>query len=79
MTPEHDRRRQPRPPTSDTAGWHSYDFIVRQALQVQRDIGTPGAVELLQNMGLSPHVIARVLSPERRIREEDLRALRGDS
>lgn len=79
MTPEHDRRRSPRPPTSDTAGWHSYDFIVRQALQVQRDIGTPGAVELLQNMGLSSHVIARVLSPERRIREEDLRALGGDN
>lgn len=73
MTPEHDRRQ--RPQTSDTAGWHSFDFIVRQALQVQRDIGTPGAVEMLQNMGLNPQVIARVLSPERRVREEDLRSL----
>jgi hypothetical protein len=53
MIPDHDRR-QRAPQTSDTAGWHSYDFIVRQALQVQRDIGTPGAVELLQNMGLKP-------------------------
>jgi hypothetical protein len=78
MVPEHDRR-QARPPTSDTAGWHSYDFIVRQALQVQRDIGTPGAVELLQNMGLNPQVIARVLSPERRVREEDLRSLAGEA
>jgi len=77
MIPEHDRR-QSRPQTSDTAGWHSFDFIVRQALQVQRDIGTPGAVELLQNMGLNPQVIARVLSPERKIRSEDLRALAVD-
>jgi hypothetical protein len=74
MIPDHDRR-QRAPQTSDTAGWHSYDFIVRQALQVQRDIGTPGAVELLQNMGLNPQVIARVLGPERRVREEDLRSL----
>lgn len=78
MTPDYDRR-QARPQTSDTAGWHSYDFIVRQALQVQRDIGTSGAVELLQNMGLNPQVIARVLSPERRIREEDLRSLSGEA
>lgn len=78
MIPHHDRR-QPRPQTSDTAGWHSFDFIVRQALQVQRDIGTPGAVELLQNMGLNPQVIARVLSPERKIRSEDLRSLTGDA
>jgi hypothetical protein len=77
MTPEHDRRQ--RPQTSDTAGWHSFDFIVRQALQVQRDIGTPGAVEMLQNMGLNAQVIARVLSPERRVREEDLRSLTGDA
>ncbi|SDG17447.1 MULTISPECIES: hypothetical protein [unclassified Duganella] len=77
MIPDHDRR-QSRPQTSDTAGWHSFDFIVRQALQVQRDIGTPGAVELLQNMGLNPQVIARVLSPERKIRSEDLRALAVD-
>jgi hypothetical protein len=77
MTPDHDRRQ--RPQTSDTAGWHSYDFIVRQALQVQRDIGTPGAVELLQNMGLDQRVIARVLAPERRVREEDLRSLAGES
>lgn len=78
MIPEHDRRRS-RPQTSDTAGWHSFDFIVRQALQVQRDIGTPGAVELLQNMGLNPQVIARVLSPERKIRSEDLRSLASDA
>jgi hypothetical protein len=77
MTPEHDRRQ--RPQTSDTAGWHSFDFIVRQALQVQRDIGTPGAVEMLQNMGLNAQVIARVLSPERRVREEDLRSLTGEA
>jgi hypothetical protein len=78
MIPNHDRR-QPRPATSDTAGWHSFDFIVRQALQVQRDIGTPGAVELLQNMGLNPQVIARVLSPERKIRSEDLHSLAGEA
>ncbi|RZT08128.1 hypothetical protein SAMN05216319_3462 [Duganella sp. CF402] len=76
MVPDQERR-QRAPQTSDTAGWHSYDFIVRQALQVQRDIGTPGAVELLQNMGLKPQVIARVLGPERRVREEDLRSLAG--
>ena len=72
MTPELDRRQRQ---TSDTAGWHSFDFIVRQALAVQRDIGTPGAVELLQNIGLNPQVIARVLSPERKIRAEDLGAV----
>ncbi|MTV40465.1 hypothetical protein [Duganella radicis] len=77
MKPEYDRRQ--RPQTSDTAGWHSYDFIVRQALQVQRDVGTPGAVELLQSMGLNPQVIARVLAPERRVREEDLRSLAGEA
>ena len=77
MKPDYDRRQ--RPQTSDTAGWHSYDFIVRQALQVQRDVGTPGAVELLQSMGLNPQVIARVLAPERRVREEDLRSLAGEA
>ena len=46
---------------------------MRQALQVQRDIGTPGAVELLQNIGINPQVIARVLSPERQVRAEDLK------
>lgn len=85
MTPELDRR-QRRPDTSntstasktsDTAGWHSFDFIVRQALQVQREIGTPGAVELLQNIGLNPQVIARVLSPERQIRAEDLKVVQS--
>lgn len=84
MAPEQDRRQNRqalhgRPETSDTAGWHSFDFIVRQALEVQRDIGTPGAVELLQNIGLNPQVIARVLSPERNIRAEDLRSLNGES
>jgi hypothetical protein len=78
MTPELDRR-QRRPETSDTAGWHSFDFIVRQALEVQRDIGTPGAVEMLQNIGLNAQVIARVLSPERKIRAEDLSSISGAS
>jgi hypothetical protein len=78
MTPELDRR-QRQPATSDTAGWHSFDFIVRQALAVQRDIGTPGAVELLQNIGLNAQVIARVLSPERNIRAEDLDAVTGQA
>lgn len=77
MTPELDRR-QRRPETSETAGWHSFDFIVRQALEVQRDVGTTGAVEMLQNIGLNPQVIARVLSPERQIRAEDLRSLAGE-
>ena len=85
MTPELDRR-QRRPETSqtsmmsktsDTAGWHSFDFIVRQALQVQRDVGTPGAVEMLQNIGLNPQVIARVLGPERKVRAEDLQAVQS--
>jgi hypothetical protein len=70
MSPEHDRR-QPRPATSDTAGWHSFEFIVRQALQVQRDIGTPGAVEFLQGIGLNQQVITRVLSPEGQVRATD--------
>lgn len=78
MTPDHDRRQQ-RPQTSDTAGWHSYDFIVRQALQVQREVGTPGATALLERMGISPQVIARVLGPDRKIRSEDLRSLGGDT
>ncbi|KQQ47525.1 hypothetical protein ASF61_02515 [Duganella sp. Leaf126] len=79
MTPELDRR-QRRPETSmmsrtsETAGWHSFDFIVRQALQMQRDVGTPGAVEMLQNIGINPQVIARVLGPERKVRAEDLAA-----
>ena len=78
MTPEHDRRQ--RPQTSDTAGWHSFDFIVRQALQVQRDIGTPGAVEMLQNMGpqCASHRPA-CCRPSARVREEDLRSLSGDA
>jgi hypothetical protein len=76
MTPELDRRQRQ---TSDTAGWHSFDFIVRQALAVQRDIGTPGAVELLQNIGLNPQVIARVLSPDRKVRAEDLDAVSGQA
>lgn len=82
MTPELDRR-QRRPQasqasqTSETAGWHSFDFIVRQALQVQRDIGTLGAVELLQNIGIDPQVIVRVLSSERQVRAEDLQAIQS--
>ncbi|MQA42517.1 hypothetical protein [Rugamonas aquatica] len=73
MSPEHDRRA--RPETSETAGWHSLEFIVRQALEVQRDIGTASAVQFLQSIGISPQVIARVLAPDAVIREEDQQAL----
>ena len=73
MSPEYDRRK--RPETSETAGWHSLDFIVRQALEVQRDIGTASAVEFLQTIGISPQVIDRVLAPDAVIRQEDQQAL----
>ena len=75
MNPAHDRRQRP-PQTSDTAGWHSLEFIVRQALEVQRDIGTPGAVEFLRDMGINQQVITRVLAPDGKIRAADQRALR---
>lgn len=74
MNPVHDRRQRP-PQTSDTAGWHSLEFIVRQALEVQRDIGTPGAVEFLQGMGINQQVISRVLAPDAKIRAADQQAL----
>jgi hypothetical protein len=72
MDPVHDRR---KPKTSDTPGWHSLEFIVRQALEVQRDIGTPGAVEFLQGIGINQQVINRVLGPDAKIRAADQQAL----
>ena len=74
MSPETDRR-QPRPPTSDTNGWHSLEFIVRQALEVQRDIGTESAVEFLKGIGVDTQVITRVLAPDAKIRSADQDAL----
>lgn len=74
MSPDQDRR-QNQPPTSDTSGWHSLEFIVRQALEVQRDAGTPSAVEFLKNIGVHAQVIARVLAPDAKIRESDQQAL----
>ena len=74
MSPEHDRRQNP-PPTSDTTGWHSLEFIVRQALEVQRDTGTATAVQFLQNIGVRPEVISRVLAPDRKVRAADEEAL----
>ncbi|USX24981.1 hypothetical protein NHH73_20535 [Oxalobacteraceae bacterium OTU3CINTB1] len=75
MSPEHDRRQSRPPETSETAGWHSLEFIVRQALEVQRDIGTPSAVEFLQSININPQVIARVLAPDAKLREADQLAL----
>lgn len=77
MGPEHDRR-QRRPETSETAGWHSLEFIVRQALEVQRDIGTENAVEFLRSINIDPQVIARVLAPDARIRAADQQALASE-
>jgi hypothetical protein len=74
MSPDPDRR-QSRPHTSDTAGWHSLEFIVRQALQMQRDTGTPSAIEFLQGLGVHQQVIARVLAPDAKIRASDQQAL----
>jgi hypothetical protein len=74
MSPEHDRRRNAAD-TSDTAGWHSLDAILRQALEVQRDIGTPGATEFLQNIGIQPQVINRLLGPDAKVRAADREAL----
>ena len=75
MSPEHDRRQSRPPETSETAGWHSLEFIVRQALEVQRDIGTPSAVEFLQSININPQVIERVLAPDAKLREADQVAL----
>lgn len=74
MSPEHDRRQGP-PQTSDTAGWHSLEFVVRQALEVQRDAGTSSAVEFLQGLGVHEQVISRVLAPDAKIRASDQQAL----
>lgn len=74
MDPTLDRR-QHSAQTSDTPGWHSLEFIIRQALEVQRDIGTPGAEEFLQGIGINEKVIARVLAPDAKIRAADQRAL----
>ena len=74
MSPDQDRR-QSRPTTSDTAGWHSLDFIVQQALQMRRDTGTPSAIEFLQGLGVHQQVIARVLAPDAKIRASDQQAL----
>ncbi|GJJ03701.1 hypothetical protein RugamoR64_42390 [Duganella rhizosphaerae] len=73
MSPQHDRRQ--RPETSETAGWHSLEFIVRHALEIQRDIGTANAVEFLQGIGISPQVITRVLAPDAQVREADQQVL----
>ncbi len=48
---------------------------MRQALEVQRDIGTPGAVEFLQGMGINQQVIICVLAPDAKVRAADQRAL----
>jgi len=75
MSPEHDRRQSRPTETSETAGWHSLEFIVRQALEVQRDIGTESAIEFLQSININPQVIERVLAPNARLREADQVAL----
>ena len=75
MSPEHDRRQSRPAETSETAGWHSLEFIVRQALEVQRDIGTDSAVEFLQSININPQVIERVLAPNAKLREADQVAL----
>ena len=75
MSPEHDRRQSRPPETSETAGWHSLEFIVRQALEVQRDIGTANAVEFLRSININPEVIERVLAPDAKIRAADQQAL----
>jgi hypothetical protein len=74
MDPTLDRR-QRAPQTSDTPGWHSLEFVIQQALEVQRDIGTPGAEEFLQGMGINEKVITRVLGPDAKVRASDQRAL----
>lgn len=74
MTPEHDRREHSQA-TTETSGWHSLEFVVRQALEVQRDIGTPAAQDFLNSSGISQGVIARVLGPEGKIRVSDRQGL----
>jgi len=74
MEPEHERR-QPWQDGAEAAGWQSLEHIVRQALTVQRDLGTANAVEFLRKIGVSPAVIARVLAPDARLREADQLAL----
>lgn len=70
MSPEHDRREKSQA-TSDTAGWHSLEYVVRQALEVQRDIGTPAAEDFLKSIGINQGVISRVLGPEGKVRASD--------
>ncbi|WP_228895188.1 hypothetical protein [Pseudoduganella aquatica] len=74
MTPEHDRREKSQA-TSETSGWHSLEYVVRQALEVQRDIGTPAAEDFLNSIGVNQGVIARVLGPEGKIRVADQQGL----
>ncbi|WP_348696061.1 hypothetical protein [Duganella fentianensis] len=74
MQPEHDRRQQWQG-DSAAEGWQSLEHVVRQALTVQRDLGTANAVEFLRKIGVSPGVIARVLAPDARLREADQLAL----
>lgn len=70
MTPEHDRRERTQA-TSETAGWHSLEYVVRQALEVQRDIGTPAAEDFMKSIGINQGVIARVLGPDGKVRASD--------
>ncbi|MFC0168834.1 hypothetical protein ACFFKC_12180 [Pseudoduganella danionis] len=74
MEPEHERRQQWQDGVQ-AEGWQSLEHIVRQALTVQRDLGTANAVEFLRKIGVSPTVIARVLAPEAQLREADQLAL----
>jgi hypothetical protein len=74
MIPEQDRRLN-GPQTSDTAGWHSLEFVVRQALEIQRDVDTASAIEFLRNIGVHAQVIARVLGPDAKVRASDQQAL----
>lgn len=71
MTPELDRRQR----SPHNAGWHTLDALVRQALEMQRDIGTDSAVAFLQSTGICEEVISRVLAPDARIRAADQAAL----
>jgi len=74
MEPELERRQQWQG-TVRAMGWHSLEHIVRQALTVQRDLGTASAVEFLRKIGVSPQLIARVLAPDAHLREADQLAL----
>ena len=53
MTPELDRRQRHRKRRKHRKPQAAFLRLHRRSLQVQRDIGTPGAVELLQNIGLN--------------------------